>query len=320
MKTPSFWNTANWLSTALLPLGWIYGNLTALRFKFKRPQKVSVPVICIGNLTAGGTGKTPTAATIAEILRHEGYTPFFISRGYGGSLSGIIVDPTRHSAAEVGDEPLLLSRYAPVSINADRVAAARLAISHGADILIMDDGFQNPMLHKDLSFLVIDGVFGLGNERPIPSGPLRESIDSGIKRAQAALIIGEDKHHLSQRLSGLTKFYGEIKPQLTSAQQPCAIIAFAGIGRPDKFYTSLKSCGFELLQTYDFPDHHFYTEKELQKLIQEAQSHKVPLYTTGKDYVKIPPHLRSHFNVLEISIHWHNHNRLKEYILQNIKR
>ena len=320
MKTPSFWNTPNWLSTALLPLGWFYSSLTALRFKLKHPQKVSVPVICIGNLTAGGTGKTPTAAAIAEMLRHEGYHPFFISRGYGGSLSGIIVDPKRHSASDVGDEPLLLSRHAPVSINADRLAAANLAISRGADILIMDDGFQNPLLHKDLSFLVIDGFFGFGNERPIPSGPLRENIANGLKRAQAALIIGEDKHQIASRLPSLTPFYGDITPQLTASQTPCPIIAFAGIGRPDKFYHTLTSCGFTLLQTHDFPDHHFYTIQELQTLIKEAQIYNAPLYTTSKDYVKIPPHLRSSFNVLEISIRWHNPNLLRDYILSQITK
>lgn len=317
MKTPSFWNSHNLLSTVLLPLGWLYSGATALRLRLKKPTKVNVPVICVGNLTAGGSGKTPTSAGIATLLKHHGFNPYFISRGYGGRLSGVIVDPSRHTAQDVGDEPLLLSRTAPVSINADRYQAALKAISCGADILIMDDGFQNPSLHKDLSFLIIDGKVGFGNCRPVPSGPLRENITSGLKRAQAAVIIGEDTSNVRPLLADLPIFQAHIKPQ-TPQDTSSPIIAFAGIGHPQKFYASLQECGFELIACHDFPDHHFYTEAELSSLIAEAAKEQAQLYTTAKDFVKIPPHLQSSFNVLEIQIDWSNRPALEKFLLKQI--
>ena len=317
MKTPGFWKSPGLLSSLLLPVGMFYSGITALRLRLRRPTKVGIPVICIGNLTAGGSGKTPTAAGIAELLKQLGKKPFFISRGYGGKLKGIIVDPQKHTAADVGDEPLILSRTAPVSVNADRLKAAQKAIAAGADILIMDDGFQNPGLYKDLSFLVIDGEFGFGNRRPIPSGPLRENISAGLKRAQAAVIIGNDKHNSAALLPELKKFYGQIVPQ-KPADTSAPVIAFAGIGRPGKFYASLKECGFTLVKTVDFPDHHFYTEPELRQLIKEAATQKAILYTTSKDFVKIPPRLRSYFNVLEISIRWDKAQKLQDFIKKRI--
>ena len=318
MKTPKHWNNINFVSMILYPLGLLYGLATKLRIKYNKSKKVSIPVICIGNLTAGGTGKTPVSISIASILQQQGFNPFFVSRGYGGKLKNIQVDNNKHTAQQCGDEPLLLARQAPVIVNPDRFNGANTAINNGADIIIMDDGFQNPKLCKDLSFLVFDGSFGVGNELCIPAGPLRENINDGIKRAQAIIIIGEDKHNLQKRFN-LPCFLANIKPLSQNIDNP-NIIAFAGIGNPQKFYNSLKECGFNLLETYDFPDHHYYSETELQNLINLAQQQNALLYTTSKDFVKIPPQLQQHFKVLEISIEWQTPQDLTDFILKQINK
>ena len=318
MKTPRFWKSKNLISTTLLPLGWIYSGLTAARLKFKKSGKVNIPVICLGNITAGGSGKTPTAVTLAKLLQKKGYHPYFVSRGYGGKLSGIILTKdSSYTAAEVGDEPLVLSRIAPVSINPDRYQAALKAQEQGADIIIMDDGFQNPSLKKDISILIIDGGFGFGNQRPLPAGPLRENLQNGLKRANAALIIGEDKNNCAQEMKNLPLFHGKIK-EIEPQTKPTQVIAFAGIGRPEKFYQSLENCGMNIISRHDFPDHHFYTEKELQSLLHEAQEKKAALYTTAKDIVKIPLPLRPKFNVLEIEIEIEKEQELMSFILSRL--
>ena len=316
MKTPAFWSDRNLLSVLLSPLGGLYGLATRLNIALHRPQKVNVPVICIGNLTAGGTGKTPTAASLAALLQQQGLKPFFVSRGYGGKLHNILVDPQKHSPQEVGDEPLILARQAPAVVNPDRLAGAQTAVANGAGLIIMDDGFQNPRLHKDLSFLVFDGGFGYGNGLCIPAGPLRESLKAGLKRADAVLIIGEDRHHLADQFK-LPIFHGKITPVRPDFEQRKAI-AFAGIGRPEKFYQSLRELDFELVQTIDFPDHHFYSDGELQELIKSAEENQAILMTTAKDYVKIPAALRPHFQVLEITIEWEQPQELCQFITKRI--
>lgn len=317
MKTPNYWKDKNIYSYLLSPIGWIYQWATLLNMSIKKPKNVDKTVICIGNLTAGGTGKTPVSISFAQILKELGKKPFFVSRGYGGKLHNVVVDENKHSPQEVGDEPLLLARQAPVVVNPNRFEGAELAIKNGADIIVMDDGFQNPTLKKDLSFLVFDGEFGFGNGMCIPAGPLRESLKSGLKRAQAIIIIGEDKHNLAKKFNNLPVFKGQITPQISQPEKE-PIIAFAGIGRPEKFYTSLRLCGFKIYQTIDFPDHHQYTREELLSLIEKAKQNKCVLYTTSKDFVKIPSDLRQNFKVLEISIQWEDKEKLKQFLSKKI--
>ncbi len=315
MKTPTHWQNKNLTAVVLYPLGCLYAFVTWLRLKLNKPQKVKVPVVCIGNLTAGGSGKTPVALSFARILKNNGRKPFFISRGYGGKLQDVCVDKERHTPQDVGDEPLLLAEEAPVVVNSQRFAGAQKAVEQGADIIIMDDGFQNPALYKDKSFLVIDGAFGMGNLWPIPAGPMREFLRFGLKRANAAILLGEDKRNIVSKLGNLPIFKGEITPLRPICDKPHAI-AFAGIGRPQKFYQSLEECGVSLVKTVDFPDHHFYSENELLKLIKEAKDLNADLFTTSKDMVKIPTELRQYFKVLEIGIKWQDEDKLKQFLLK----
>lgn len=312
MKTPSFWKHQSICSALLSPLGWIYGALTALRLHFFKPYHAPCPVICVGNITAGGTGKTPVSIALAEMLKSMGQNPAFISRGYGGKLQGVIVDRQKHTPEEVGDEPLLLARAATVAIHPNRAVAAKLALQNGADCLIMDDGFQNPTLYKDFSFLVFDGAYGIGNGKILPAGPLRESFQNGQKRAQAFIILGQDKQNLSEKTK-LPVVYGSITPQSPDLKHE-KVLAFAGIGHPEKFYRSLAECGLEVMETHDFPDHHFYTTEELSALIKHAKEKKWAVYTTGKDEVKIPPKLKKEIHVLPVVVQFENKRALKHLL------
>lgn len=312
MKTPKYWQSNSLLSKILTPIGWLYGLATQLRLKLKQAPKADIPVICIGNITAGGTGKTPVSVSVAKMLATDMYHPFFLTRGYGGKLQNVMVNTKKHSAEDVGDEPLLLAQQAPVIVNANRYEGAKLAIQEGADIAIMDDGFQNPSLHKDLSFLVFDGSYGIGNGKIIPAGPLRETFENGIKRADALIILGKDKHNLAERCK-LPVFFGHTEALQTTVNSG-KVLAFAGIGHPQKFYHTLGQLGFDVAETIDFPDHHFYRKEELENILQKAKELNAEVYTTGKDFVKIPPSLQKYINVLEIAVVWDNPDELLKFI------
>ena len=317
MKTPKYWQSNSLISKILQPLGWLYGAITQLRLKCSHAPKAEVPVICIGNITAGGTGKTPVSLSVAKMLATAMWHPFFVTRGYGGHLQDVLVNNKKHSAADVGDEPLLLSQQAPVVVNANRFEGAKRAINEGADIIIMDDGFQNPSLYKDLSFLVFDGHYGIGNGKIIPAGPLRETLKDGTKRADALIILGKDKHNLAER-SHLPVFFGHTEAQTTAINNP-NVIAFAGIGHPQKFYHTLSVHGFNVVETFDFPDHHFYSKAELEQIIQRARTQNADIYTTSKDFVKIPAQFHKDINVLEIAVVWDEPEKLLQFINERIK-
>ncbi|MBR3676324.1 MAG: tetraacyldisaccharide 4'-kinase [Alphaproteobacteria bacterium] len=316
MKTPKYWQSNSLISKLLTPLGRLYGLATNLRLKLVKPQKAEIPVICIGNITAGGTGKTPVSISIAKMLATDMYHPIFVTRGYGGKLQNVLVNNKKHTAQDVGDEPLLLAEQAPVVVNADRYAGAKLALKEGADVVIMDDGFQNPGLYKNLSFLVFDGHFGIGNGKIIPAGPLRETFENGIKRADALIILGKDKHNLAERTK-LPIFYGHTETAQTAINQE-NVVAFAGIGHPQKFYHTLSQQGFNVVETFDFPDHHYYTKDEIEKILQRAKELQAEVYTTSKDFVKIPAIYHKSINVLEIAVVWNKPEELLQFIKNKI--
>jgi len=295
MREPGFWwRAAGLKSAALAPLAAIYGGIAGARMQ-RAGQRADVPVICIGNLTVGGAGKTPTAMAIARMLIAAGEQPFFLTRGYGGTLPGPVrVDAARHRASDVGDEPLTLARVAPVIVARERVSGAALAVSEGATVIVMDDGFQNPSLTKDFSLVVIDAGRGIGNGRVLPAGPLRAPLSMQLDRADAVLVIGEGAppaSALADEIAGrqLPLFHGRLAADAASVAVLTGkrVLAFAGIGDPAKFFASLAAAGIAAAATRSFADHHRYTRDEAQALCAEAERAGLALVTTEKDLARM---------------------------------
>ena len=299
-QPPHFWyDEKGWQGRLLAPLGWLYHGITQLRHRWTQPWQASVPVLCVGNLTLGGTGKTPFVLYLAQKLQERGHKPHIVSRGYGGTYGKacVRVDPTTHSATLVGDEPLLLAAVAPTWICPNRRKGIQAAINQGADCVILDDGFQNPSIQKDFSILVIDGPVGFGNGQIFPAGPLRESIPQGLSRAQMVCILGETSLALQ---TSLPLLHGVLEPVAPLPTTP--VIAFAGIGRPDKFFTMLKDKGVILAAKRAFPDHHAYTAQDLQDLKALQQEHQARLVTTLKDFVRLPPDFATTIEVIPVHL------------------
>lgn len=294
MRPPAFWREDGIASRLLAPLGWAYAGGAALRAMVARPARAPVPVLCVGNPTIGGAGKTPVVQALVAALQARGASPHVLLRGYGGRLAGPLrVDPSVHDAAAVGDEALLHARIAPTWIARDRAAGARVAAAGGAEVLVLDDGFQNPTIRKDLSILVVDGAAGLGADRVFPAGPLREPFERALRRARAVVLMGEDRCGLTGRLAGLQGGGAAI---LRARLAPCdplpfaagaPVVAFAGIGRPEKFFETLRAAGADIAATRPFPDHHPYSRAELDALAATARDAGAALITTEKDAVRL---------------------------------
>ena len=204
MKQPDFWFTSiNWKSSLLSPFGWIYEKIVALRLKVKKPYHSKIPVVCIGNICVGGTGKTPICLALADYLKKQDKNVFFLNHGYKSKLQNVIIDLNCHSAKDLSDEAMIFAQKLPTVIDHNRARGAQTAEQAGADIIIMDDGFQNPTIYKQLSFVVFDGVRGVGNGFCMPAGPLRESLKQGLKRANAVVIVGQDKTGLEKQIKTL---------------------------------------------------------------------------------------------------------------------
>lgn len=292
LKTPSWWHRKKGVvAFALTPLAALYGSIAAKRMTKGEAYRAGCPVICIGNFTAGGGGKTPTAIAIAKVLKGAGKNPAFLTRGYGGSAKGPL-QVEDQDAEEVGDEPLLLAGVAPTFVSADRVAGAKAIAETDADIIIMDDGFQNPSLAKDFSLIVVDAGSGLGNGLVMPAGPLRAPLEAQLARADGLLVIGEGK----KTASLIKAFESAGKPVLKAKIEPncdprwlgvMPVIGFAGIARPSKFFATLKSNGAGLTASHAFPDHHRFTERQARALLKEADTKKAMLVTTEKDWARL---------------------------------
>lgn len=290
MKTPRFWQTKNAISSALLPLSALYALGFTLDKRLTVKRRAPLPVISIGNITAGGAGKTPTAIAIAQLLRSMNETPHFMTRGYGGTTQQVKQVSVGDNAATVGDEALLLARHAPTWVARNRVDAALAAQQAGATIVVADDALQHHALAHDLSILVVDLATGFGNGRLLPTGPLRQTLASAYGDAPTICVaIGEDDPH---QLLPLLRIQGEV---VRARVQPVGDIswlrgkrwlAFAGIAYPQKFYATLRTLGADIVQTVDFPDHHDFTPRDIQQLQQRAARADLGLITTEKDAVR----------------------------------
>ena len=294
MREPAFWyRPPSLMSRLLMPLGAVYGQVAASRMR-GRGFDAGIPVICVGNYHTGGAGKTPTVLALTKLLRELGETPVVLSRGYGGKWQGPVrVDPERHIAANVGDEPLMLSLTVPVVIARDRVGGVALARSQGASVILMDDGFQNPAIAKDASVIVIDGDRGLGNGCVFPAGPLRAPLPPQLARTDALIVIGDG----SAASAVAASIAAQAKPVLSARLVPDAaslarfagkrVLAFAGIGDPRRFFRTLRGAGIDVARERVFADHHAFSRDEIDSLIAEAARDGLTLVTTEKDIARL---------------------------------
>lgn len=303
MKTPEFWQTKNILSNVLLPFGFLYDGISKAKRGMAASEHLPVPVICVGNLTVGGAGKTPVALALGEMLKKKYPGAFFLSKGYSGHITApTLVDVNKHAARDVGDEPLLLAGTLPTVISKDRLAGARLAISCGAQLIIMDDGFQNPAIAKDFSLLVIDAKHGFGNGRILPAGPLREKPADGFSRAQAIVMM-----NVPAALTSLPCDLPVFTANASLTEQAESLkgkkyVAFSGIAYPQKFFDTLRALNVELVRIISYPDHYLFRDDDIQSLMDVAAEQDAKLITTSKDAVRLPPEIRSQVDVLHIRI------------------
>jgi tetraacyldisaccharide 4'-kinase len=328
---PQFWysedrtSKSQVLSYALLPASWVYRFFCLLDQSITVKGKSPIPVICVGNVTMGGAGKTPTSQALLELVKEHGSfeTTCFLMRGYGGNYSGALeVDPTQHTQWDVGDEALMQAQYAPVIVSRNRKKGAELATSNGYDLIIMDDGFQNFGLKKDFSLLVVDGQFGFGNNKCFPAGPLREPVQLALSRAQAALVIGRTDGHDLSALKDTRQYEATLKlntkPLSDEAIENKKIVAFAGIARPEKFFDTLEHNGFEIHAQYGFADHHIYTHGQLSAMYQRAQKANAVLITTEKDWIRLSKSWKDKIDYVKISIEFES--MFKSYFFKVLDR
>lgn len=314
---PRFWHRPSWQGWLLSPLAWLYSAGTALHRLTTRAQRAPLPVIAIGGVTIGGAGKTPVTIALTELLTQLGETPHIASRGYGATIT----TPTRVTAdapaAEVGDEPLLLARHAPTWVHPRRIASAHAAVASGASLLLLDDALQHHAIAKDITFLVLDTAYGLGNGLPLPAGPLREPLRCALTRADAVIALGDKPPaHLSPLRPVFAAILAPTPAWAALKDKPA--IAFCGLARPEKFFAMCKSAGMRLVATHAFPDHYAFTAADLTRLRAEAEAQGATLVCTEKDYVKLSPEDRAHVTALPLALHWQDEPALTEFLRERL--
>jgi tetraacyldisaccharide 4'-kinase len=311
------------IRTVLSPLSWIYGWATARRIKTTQSYDVGIPVICVGNATMGGTGKTPVAIYLLKSFRRLGIEAVGLTRGYGGLEKGPMPVQQGHTAVDVGDEPLLLARHAPVWVSAGRDDGARAARSHGATVIIMDDGHQNPQLEKTLSLLVVDAETGFGHGCVFPAGPLREKLAPSLDRADAIILMKpspdfEIDEHLAGQLKGKIVIPAYLAP--AAAPPKGKLYAFAGIGRPNKFFDSLRRHGGDIVEEVPYADHYKYKDEDIESLFLLASEYEASLITTEKDYVRLPKGYRKGVHAWPVSVMFEDELTLRRLLHPIIER
>lgn len=331
MRAPWFWReTSIWariVAAALTPFSWLYDLGRRARIAFAKTEPVGKPgigpvirpVICIGNATVGGAGKTPTALLVQELLAEAGLSSCFQTRGFAGRLTGpTVISTIEHNAEDAGDEALLLARVAPTVVAKSRAAGVRFAAGRG-DVVIMDDGYQNPTVAKTLSILLVDREDPFGNGRMLPAGPLREPIAAARDRADIILYTGVSPVSTSLHRDGdVGKYVSDI--WLAPVDPPTAqtVIAFCGLGRPEKFFQSLRALGFDIKSEFAFPDHHLFSNVEIEDLKRRAKKANAALITTEKDYIRIPIDMRDDILTLPVRMEAFDRDGLRAAILSGI--
>lgn len=322
MKTPDFWKKESMGGRLLAPLGWVYYSISKLHRSWQawraKPAKLAAPLICIGNATAGGTGKTPTVRMLAAILKIAGQEPHSISRGYGGEKQSqpLKIEINNHRAKQVGDEPLLLAQTCPTWVCENRQKAAKAAIEDGATIVLSDDGLQNPTFHKDISLLVMDSFYGIGNGQIIPSGPLREPFSAALKKSHAIILIGDGTYKPKTNLPVWRANLETVTNLEAYKEKP--VIAFAGIAHPQKFFYTLHEAGIIPLEELSYSDHHNYTPTQLAVLREKAEENQAQLLTTAKDYVKLPESFRNECDVVDVKLQLEKPKEFLEWLEKEI--
>ena len=330
MREPAFWyRPPSLMSRLLSPLGAIYGAATAWRMG-RKGRSVGIPVICIGNYHVGGAGKTPATIKLAQILRASGETPFVVSRGYGGRLHGPVrVQPGFHSALDIGDEPLMMSFRVPVVVSRGRVAGAALAKSEGASVILLDDGFQNPTLTKDLSLIVIDATRGVGNGQVFPAGPLRAPLSAQTLRTDALIVVGEGRgadgvaDALKQRGVHVLQAALKADPKSVAPLRGQRVMAFAGIGDPGRFFSTLRANGVNVVEERRFADHHVFSATQIESLLTNAVAKSLKLVTTEKDMARIRSdarlaHSANEIATLEVTLEFDDEEQLRSLAVKSL--
>lgn len=319
IRPPRFWQTPHHIASTLLqPAACVWDSVGRIKRHYANSRKTPIPSLCIGNVTIGGAGKTPTIIYIAAMLKASGANPAIATRGYGAPIgTGVTrVDLRLHSAKDVGDEAVLLARSAPCYVSRDRFSASVAANADGATHILFDDGLQNPAIAYDRAFVIVDGGYGFGNGRIIPAGPLREDPAAALARCQAMLIIGTDVHHCAARAQpDLPVLTAELVPELPpDFPRTKSFLAFAGIGRPEKFFQSCRTAGLSLAATKEFPDHHPYSIATLTALARQAKQLNAQLLTTAKDAVRLPPEWREQITIFPVTVRCSDPDALRQLL------
>jgi len=336
LKTPKFWYTnpkgcspqilkIRALTLMLTPLSMLYQLAHRAKLLWTKTYQAPLSVICVGNVTTGGSGKTPTCIALNNLInKYALFTePYFLTRGYGGRDPGPRRIKDHDTVQLVGDEPLLLANHSNTILSVRRHDGAKEAHRHGSDLVIMDDGLQNLSLHKDLSFLVLDGTLGLGNQKTLPAGPLREPFSAALKRSDAVIIIGKDTYGLKSLIpEKMPVFKAKITPDTQKHPVPenKSYVAFAGLGTPEKFFNTLHTNGIKLTDTISFADHHFYKREDIRLLLDLAKSNNSSLITTEKDYVRLPKAIQKQVYMYPITLQWNDESALVHFIAEKIKQ
>lgn len=323
MRPPEFWlhkdgrDSAPMIRLLLSPISWVYGWAAARRIKKTESYDPGIPVICVGNATMGGTGKTPITIYLLNSLQRMGLSVVGLTRGYGGREKGPIPVQKHHTAEDVGDEPLLLARHAPVWVAAGRDDGGRAAAAYGANVIVMDDGHQNPLLQKTLSLLVVDAETGFGNGCVFPAGPLREKLAAALERADAIILMKPSPDYdidedLAEQLKGQIVIPAYLAP--TGDAPKGKLYAFAGIGRPNKFFDSLKRHGGDVVGEIPYKDHYKYKDGDIEQLFMLASEMDAGLITTEKDYVRLPRGYRKGVQVWPVKVQFEDELTLRRVL------